>query len=181
MLTLQYNKDTLSIQSDTSNLVWSKEIDLKDLKDKTIYLNSRKNSISSWLSNKYFISNSGQYSQLGFEIESILDGSDKLVYKVKCDSVSLALLDGTASDSPVVDKIGEHEVLIIDITDIKIEDVLTISQNSNPKLVILLADKQSNEQIKQVLTQNLTLIENGYKIRSKDITGESTQYLILNK
>ena len=181
MLTLQNSKDLLTIKSDISDLVWSKKIDIKNLADKTVYLNSRKNPVSSWSGKNYFISNSGQYSQFGFEIESILDGSEKLLYKVKCDSISLALVEGIAGGSPIIDKIGEAEVLIIDISEIKIEDVLTIAQNSNSKLVVLIANKDKNEQINQAFTQNLTLIENGYKIRSKDMTGESTQYLILNK
>lgn len=181
MLTLQYNKDVLRIKSDISDLIWAKQIETNNLDDKTIYLSSRKNSTSSWLGKKYFIANSGQYSQLGFEIESLLDGVEKLLYKIKCDSVSLALIDGITLGSPIIDKIGEAEVLIIDIADIKIEDVLTISQNTNSKLVVLLAQKDKNEQIMQVFPQNLTVIENGYKIRSKDIAGENTQYLILNK
>jgi len=181
MLTLQITKDTLTIKSDISDLVWSKQIEIKDLADNTIYLSSRKDTTSNWSGKKYFIANSGQYSQLGFEIESLLDGNDKLLYKIKCDSVSLALIDGISAGSSIIDKIGEPEVLIVDTSEIKLEDMLTISQNSNSKLVVMIANKDKNEQIKQIFTQNLTLIENGYKIRSKDIAGESTQFLILNK
>ncbi len=181
MFTISSNQNYFQLKSENSSLFWSNLIKLEDIEQpNAVYLCSDKSTNFYWSSHKSLINNVGQYSQQSFEIDSFNSGSNKLVFKVKHDSLNLVLIDNLENEAQILEKIGESEILIIKIGDQNIDKLMSISQNSNAKLVIILVDKNQTDKIKQLFTQNLTEIENGYKIRSKDITGETTQYFILN-
>ena len=181
MFTIYSNQNYFQIKSEIVALFWSNQINLSDLEqNNSVYLCSDKDTKHYWSSHKSLINNIGQYSQLGFEVESFNSSPGKLVFKVKHDSITLALIDNLDNETYVAEKIGDPNVLIIKVDSKNAEKMLSVCQSSNSKMIILLSDKNEMGNIRQVFTQNLTEIENGYKIRSKDLNAESTQYFILN-
>jgi flagellar hook-length control protein FliK len=181
MFTIFSNQNYFQIKSETVSLYWSNQLNWADLsQENSVFLSSDKNTAHYWSSHKSLINNVGQYSQLGFEIESFNSEAGKLGFKVKHDSVTLALIDNLDPELHVTEKIGEPNILVVRVDSKNAEKMLSVSQNSNSKMIILLTEPTEREAVKQIFTQNLTEIENGYKIRSKDLNTETTQYFILN-
>ena len=181
MFSIYSNQNYFQIKSELVSLYWSSNINWADLsQDNSVFLSSDKNTTHYWSSHKSLINNIGQYSQHGFEIESFNSDSNKLVFKVKHDSIKLVLIDNLDPEMHVLEKIAEPNIMVVRVEAKNAEKMLSVCQNSNSKMIILLTEQDDRDSVKQVFTQNLTEIENGYKIRSKDLSTENTQYFILN-
>jgi len=178
MFTIFTKSNYIQIQTESTSIYWGNSANNPKINN-SIFLSQDRSNFSFWDPDKGVISNIGQFSLKSFEIDSFLLNDNDLCYKVKFDHINFAFLSNI-KESSVIEKIGEPQILFIQTNNSDIPNILSVCQNANPKLVVFFSQNQDIEKIKQLITQNLTSMENGYKIRSKDLNTENTQYLIIS-